>query len=113
MESKTEGVRSGEFLVSEASGTRSRESVTITGGSFPAGQVLGMITASKKYTAYVSGATDGSENAAGILYGATDASAADTSAVVIVRDAEISEELAADIDAAAIIELSAIGIITR
>ncbi len=113
MESKTEGVRSGEFLVSEANGTRSRESVTITGGSFPAGQVLGMITASKKYTAYASGATDGSENAAAVLYGATDASTADQSAVAIVRDAEISEELAADIDAAAIIELSTKGIITR
>jgi len=113
MESKTEGVRSGEFLVSEANGTRSRESVTITGGNFPAGQVLGQITASKKYTAYNSGGSDGSENAAGVLYAATDASTDDKSAVAIVRDAEISDELAADIDAAAITELSALGIITR
>ena len=113
MESKTEGVRSGEFLVSEANGTRSRESVTITGGSFPAGQVLGMITASKKHTAYNSAGSDGTETAVAILYAATDASTEDKSAVAIVRDAEVSEELAAGIDAAAITELSDKGIITR
>ena len=45
----TEATRAGEFLLSEANGTRSRESVTVTGGSYPAGQVLGKVTASGKY----------------------------------------------------------------
>lgn len=40
----TEGMHAGEFIVSEANGSRSREVVTIDTGDLVAGQVLGVIT---------------------------------------------------------------------
>lgn len=39
-----EGQHTGEGLLSEASGTRSRENVVVTGGNYKAGQVLGKIS---------------------------------------------------------------------
>jgi hypothetical protein len=109
----TEATRAGEFLLSEANGTRSREPITLTGGSFPAGQVLGKITASGSYTAYDSAATDGSESAAAILYEAVDASTADATGVGIVRDAEVKAARLTDNDAAGTAALAALGIIVR
>lgn len=47
---------------------------TITGGVYKRGTVLGMITASGKYTASVKTATDGSETPAAILVDDVDAS---------------------------------------
>jgi hypothetical protein len=113
MSIQTEGVRAGEFLISEASGTRSRDSGVITGGKYPAGKVLGMVTASKKYTAYTPSASNGSQNAAAILYSPTDASAEDSSSAIISRDAEVSEELLTGLDAAGITKLSVKDIIIR
>ena len=110
---KTETTRAGEFLVSEANGKRSRETITVTGGPYVAGQVLGQITASGDYTAYTSGASNGSETAAGILWDAADGSAADVTAVAIVRDAEVDAATITGDDADAITDLAAIGIITR
>jgi hypothetical protein len=110
---QNEGARAGEFLVSEANGTRSRESGVITGGKYPAGQILGLVTASKKYTAYTPGASNGSQNAAAILYAPTDASAEDVTSAIIARDAEISEEVLTGLDANGITKLSDKGIIVR
>lgn len=110
---KTEATRAGEFLVSEANGKRSRDPLTLTGGPYPAGQVLGKITASGKYTAYTPAATDGSESASGVLWDAADGSAADVTAVAIVRDAEVAAAMLTGEDADAITDLAAIGIITR
>lgn len=110
---KTETTRAGEFLVSEANGKRSRETITVTGGPYLPGQVLGKITASGKYTAYASGASNGAQTAAGVLYAATDGSSADVTAVGVVRDAEIDEALLTGDDADAITDLAAIGIISR
>jgi hypothetical protein len=109
----TEATRAGEFLLSEANGTRSREPITLTGGAFPAGQVLGKITASGSYTAYDPVATDGAEAAAAILYEAVDASTADATGVAIVRDAEVKGVLLTDNDAAGTAALAALGIIVR
>lgn len=109
----TEATRAGEFLLSEANGTRSRESVTVTGGSYPAGQVLGKVTASGKYAAYDGDATDGTEVAAGVLYDAVDASTADATGVAIVRDAEVKGALLTDNDADGTADLAAVGIIVR
>ncbi|HFK2350711.1 head decoration protein [Klebsiella variicola] len=53
------------------------DSGTITGGSFKRGTVLGMITASGKYTKSVKTATDGSQNPVAILVDNVDASTAD------------------------------------
>lgn len=109
----TATVRAGEFLVSEANGTRSRDSVTLTGGPYLPGQVLGVVTASGKYTAYASGATNGTQTAAAVLYGNGDGSAADVSAAVVARDAEVSAELLTGDDADALVDLAAVGIIAR
>ena len=49
---KTEGVYAGEFLLSEANGTRSREEVVIAAGSgiLPAGALIALITATNAAT---------------------------------------------------------------
>lgn len=108
-------------VVSEATGNRSREKVTIlTGEVLPVGTVLGQITASEKYVAWNEDAADGSENAAAILYDAVDATDEDREATVHIRDCEMLEaELvfsetadAGELDAAKA-QLAALGIILR
>lgn len=54
---------------------------TLTGGNYPAGTILGKITASGKYKSCASAANDGSQNAEAILAYATDATA-DTEAII-------------------------------
>ena len=86
----TESLNAGEFIIAEANGTISREAVTIVSGqNLAAGTVVGKITASGKYTAYDDDNADGSQAAAGILYDAVDASAADKAGVIIARHAEV------------------------
>lgn len=82
----------GEFILSEANGQRSRETITIASGAgaIAAGTVLGKVTASGKYIASAVGASDGSEVPAAInIYGA-DASSADAVVSAIARDAEVN-----------------------
>ena len=54
----------GEFLMTEANGQRSRETITIASGAgiIAPGTVLGKVTASGKYVASAVGAADGSQN---------------------------------------------------
>jgi len=85
----TETLHAGHFIVSEANGHLSRESVTIDTGVLVAGTVLGRITATGKYVILAPSATDGSQTAAAILFDDADASAADVTAVAIVRLAEV------------------------
>jgi hypothetical protein len=86
-----EGRYAGEFIVSEGDGRISRETITVLSGqNLQAGAVLGKVTASGKYKALEPAAVDGSETAAGILYDAVDASAADSEGVAIVRLAEVN-----------------------
>lgn len=113
MTTLTEGKHAGEFLLSESNGKRSRDEITLTGGPYEAGQVLGKITASGKYTVYNNGAADGTEVAAGILYAGADGSAADVAAVAIVRDAEVASADLTGSDAAAVTDLAAKGVIVR
>jgi hypothetical protein len=81
----------GEFIVSEGNGSISRETITVLSGeTLEAGAVLGKVTASGKYKALDPAAADGSEAAAGVLYGAVDASAADAEGVAIIRLAEVN-----------------------
>lgn len=117
---QTEAVHTGEFILSEANGSLSREEVTITGGSFVAGQVLGKVTASGKYTDHDPAAVDGSENAVAILYDAVDASSADQDGVVIIRNAEVNNLLltwktgiAANDKAAGVTNLALTNVIVR
>lgn len=111
----TEARRTGEHLISEASGTRSRETVVVVSGAgkLAAGTVLGKITASGKFKAYDNGASDGTEVAAGVLYAAVDATSADAPAVAHVRDCEVAEIQLTGIDTAGKADLAAAGVIVR
>jgi hypothetical protein len=87
----SEGRYAGEFVVSEGNGSISRETVTVLSGqNLEAAAILGKVTASGKYRALNPAGADGSQTAAGILYDAVDASAADTEGVAIVRLAEVN-----------------------
>lgn len=111
----------GEFIVTEASGTRSREQgVLASGNNLVPGAVVGQITADSKYTELDPDASDGSEVVAGVLYAAVDASSADADGVFIVRDCEVMTSALVLPDGIttpetlqAIAEMKALGIITR
>lgn len=75
----------GGFIVSEL-GTYSREIITVVlGQNLQAGAVLGKITASGNYAAYDDGASDGTEAAAGVLFGDIDATDADEKGAALLR----------------------------
>ena len=115
------GKRAGSFILSEASGKRSRENIVLAEGeNLGAGAVVGKLTSGGKYVAYDNGASDGSQAARGILIYPTDATDADTPASIITRDAEVNlyqldwgtETATSDMDAG-IVDLAARGIICR
>ena len=87
----TEGKHAGGFLVWEVLRDYTRETVTIASGvaKLEPGTVLGKITTGGKYTTLAPAATNGSQNAAGILWDKVDASAADAPGVVMLRGAAI------------------------
>ncbi|MGN7613038.1 head decoration protein [Magnetococcales bacterium HHB-1] len=86
----TENRHAGAFIASEGNGSISRETITVLSGQdLEAGAVLGKVTVSGKYQEVDPAGTDGSEVATAILYDKVDASAADTTGVVIVRLAEV------------------------
>lgn len=117
----TEGRYTAEFLVSEANGARSRDVVTIASGEvLEPGTVLGKVTASGKYVQLDPAASDGSEAAAAILYEGVDASAADTTRTVLIRDAEVNggeivwpDGITGPQKTTAIGQLAALGILVR
>lgn len=111
----TETRRTGDFLISEASGTRSREEVTIdlSAGAMIPGTVVSKLTASGKWVAYDDAGTDGSETASGILYAAVADSTADQKGVVFVRDCEVTGIRLTGSNANAVVDLKALGIIVR
>lgn len=81
----------GEFMVSEANGTRSRDAgVLASGEDLVAGTVVGKVAASGKFAQHDPSASDGSESASAILFAGVDASTADAPCVVIARDAEVN-----------------------
>lgn len=93
--SLTEGQHTGAFILSEANGTRSRETVTVTVPSnttFQAGHVLAQLSATGKYVDYDNAGSDGSEEAIAVLYATLvndTGSPVDQTGVVIARDAEV------------------------
>lgn len=91
MTTYTESYQAKEIILSEANGTLSRETVTITSGAgvLQAGTVLGKITASGEYTAYDDDNADGSQAAVGILLESVDATSAAVSASMLARLAEV------------------------
>lgn len=119
----TEGAHTGGFMVSQAPGTISRDTVTVTvpaNTTFQPGTVLGQIGSSGKYVQFDDTLSDGGETAAGILYGAavndTDAPLDVESAIVNycaeVREADLIWADGAD-DDAGLADLRALGIKAR
>jgi len=114
------------FIVSEANGFRSRDDVTVTvpaTTTYSAGTLLGKITSSGKFVRHAAGASDGSEDEAGVLFETivnTTGSGVDSTAVNFARDSEVNgHELTYEdgADSAQIIAsdlaLKALGIIVR
>ncbi|NHQ74539.1 head decoration protein [Roseovarius gahaiensis] len=90
----------GDVLKYELNPNFTRETVTLLAGTnYPVGAVLGRITASGKYKLATSGGTDGAQNAAAVLLYATDASAVDQEAVVILRGPALVSKAALVFDA--------------
>lgn len=116
-----EGRHAAEHLVSEANGTRSRDTVTLVAGVvYPAGAVLGKVAASGKFTVLDPAANDGSETAAAVLFDSVDATAGDRPGVVHSRDTEVHgaalawpDGIGAPEKAAALAQLAALGIVAR
>lgn len=87
MTTLTEGKHAGGFLVWEVLRDYTRDAVTIASGAgkLAPGTVLGKITTGGKYTGLAPAATNGSQNAAGILWAGVDATDADAPGVVLLR----------------------------
>jgi hypothetical protein len=92
MTTLTEGKHTGGFLIWETLRDYTRETVTLASGAgkLAPGTVLGRITTGGKYTLLTPGATNGSQNAAGILWANVDTTDADAPGVVILRGPAIA-----------------------
>ena len=115
----TQGFLTGEYLVSEAPGSRSRDvaTVTVAGGvALPPGTVLGKVTASGKLVKYSDGASDGSQAAVAILYEGCPATNGDYKRTVHNTDCEVIAAAlngGAGVDANGRADLLALGIKLR
>lgn len=121
MVTKTEARHSAEFILSEASGNRSRDNKTLVSGQNLKGGTL--VEYENNSTTRVTAWTGNRDSGgvpdplpAGVLINDTDASGGDTPAAVMVRDAEVNKKLltypAQDGDDVAP-GLAALGIIAR
>ena len=123
MTTLVKGPTTGGFLVWEVLRDYTRETVTLVSGAgkLAPGTVLGRITSGGKYTVLTPGASNGSQNAAGLLWGAADATDADAPGVVLVRGPAIvnrheiiwPEGITEGQTNTAIAALTALGIILR
>lgn len=117
----TEGLRRGYFLFSEANRTISREQVVVAQSvSLVAGTVMGIVTATGKWKQLAPAAADGTQNATGFLLENVNATAADISAAVVARQAEVTASditwpggITAPQQAAAIAALGVLGLRVR
>lgn len=114
MVTKTEGKHIGEFLVSEANGTRSRQGdLVISSGQ---GKLASGTVVSKVASELVATTSGNTGTVAGVLWHGEDATSADAKAVYIARDAEVDTSLLIVPDnakVAALAALVALGIIPR
>lgn len=123
METFTETAHGPEFILSEASGSRSRENGTLASGENLAAGTVVMSDGSGKLIEYTAeDVTDGGENeAVGILLYPVDASDGDVRCSYLARDAEVNlkalvypaETTDGDEEAHTIASLKLIGIICR
>jgi hypothetical protein len=86
----SQAVRAGGFMVDTVENIMQASIVVAAGKKLVAGHVLGVITATGKYTEYNPANADGSQTAAGILWDNCDATTADQRAAAIVRDAVVN-----------------------
>lgn len=98
MDMKTEQARNLAFILTEANGNRSRDTVTIVSGEgkLEPGTVLGMVTISEKYVVSPNASVvgkEGAEDATAILAYGVDATSADVKAVVVSGDAEVKSPM--------------------
>lgn len=78
------------FLYQDGGDLIARDKIVLASGqNLPPGAVMGLVTASGKFTQLNPTASNGSQVAAGILWEATDASAADTQATAVTRLQEV------------------------
>jgi len=123
MTTLVKGPTTGGFLVWEVLRDYTRETVTLASGAgkLTPGTVVGRLTSGGKYTVLTPGASNGSQNAAGLLWDAADASDADAPGVVLVRGPAIvnrheivwPEGITEGQTNTAIAALTALGIILR
>lgn len=90
------GPRNLDFVLSEANGNRSYDTVTIRSGAgkLQPGTILGRVTADKKFTASPNAEVagiEGAETAVAVLAYGVDATSADVEAVILARDAEVKK----------------------
>ena len=80
------------FLTWEVLRDFTRDTVTLASGAgkLAPGTVLGKITSGGKFTVLTPGASNGSQTAAGVLWGPADATDTDAPAVVLVRGPAIA-----------------------
>lgn len=113
----TETIHQGEFLISEASGMRSREAGTVTvvgTAAYLSGTVMGKVTATGKWVKYdEAGTDDGRRVAAGVLWNELPGVAGDTKATIFVRDCEVIAAKLTGADTNGLADLKALGIIAR
>lgn len=82
----------GHFILSQANGYRSRQRVNFgPGQTIKAGQLYGVVTASKLAVKLDPGAADGSQTAAGIAFDDVVTTTASVEGVGIERDAEVAQ----------------------
>lgn len=122
------GPGTGNYLVSEANGTRSREVITIAQGQkLLPGAVLGKVAATGKYVLVdpangtAEGETpDGSQTAVAVLFAQVDTTAAEKPGVITARDTEVAahalvwpDGISEPHQSAALGQLAAVGIVAR
>ena len=118
---QSEGKYLGDWLKYEEDNLFSRDEVIVVSGqNLTTGTVIGVITASGKVTQLAPAASDGSQNAAGVLLLDVDASAADKGGTIIARHAICSDKalvwpgsITGPQKTAATAQLKALGILVR
>ena len=115
----TQGIQTGEWLISEGEGQFSRDQAvaTVAGGiALPSGTVMGRVTASGKLVKYDNAASDGSQAAVAILYTALPGTNGDRPVTVFSRACEVNGAMlngGTGVDAPGKADLLALGIIVR